>query len=118
VFQTLEFSANLVKLGLLLVVLVCTIGLKIPWKSLPAGLALGFGIQSSAEMGASALYSALGKPGFLTVDMIRMVAFLFCTIVWLVCIVRPEKPSEFKEQGLGVSELELLEQQMQKMMPR
>jgi Na+-driven multidrug efflux pump len=41
IFQTLEFSANLVKLGLLLVLLVCTIGLKIPWKGLPAGLILG-----------------------------------------------------------------------------
>ena len=50
--------------------------------------------------------------------MIRMGAFLLCTIVWLVCIVRPEKPTEFKDQGLRVSELELLEQQMQKMMRR
>lgn len=116
IFQTLDFSANLVKLGLLLVVLVCTIGLKIPWRSLPAGLALGFGIQSSAEMGASALYSALGRPGLVTVDMIRMVAFLFCTVIWLVYILRPEKPAEFKGKGLQLSELELLDQQMQKMM--
>jgi hypothetical protein len=60
IFQTLQFSANLVKLGLLFVLLVCTIGLKIPWKSRPAGLVLGFGIQSSAEMGAWAFYSAVG----------------------------------------------------------
>lgn len=117
-FETLQFSANLVKLGLLLLLLVCTIGLKIPWKSLPSGLALGFGIQSSADLGASALYSVFGRPGFITVDMIRMGAFLLCTLVWLVCIVRPEKPPEFKDQGLRVSELELLEQQMQKMMRR
>jgi len=118
VFETLVFSANLVKLGLLLLLLACTIGLKIPWKSLPSGLALGFGIQSSADLGASALYSVFGRPGFITVDMIRMGAFLLCTLVWLVCIVRPEKPPEFKDQGLRVSELELLEQQMQKMMRR
>ena len=119
-FQTLQFSANLVKLGLLLTLLVCTIGLKISWKSLPAGLALGFGVQSSAEMGASALYSAfypaLGKPGLLKVDMISMVAFLFCTIIWLVYIVRPEKTFEMEHKGLQLSELELLDQQMQKMM--
>lgn len=116
IFQTLEFSANLVKLGLLLVLLVCTIGLKIPWKSLPAGLVLGFGIQSSSNMGASALYSALGRPGFITVDMIRMVAFLSCNIIWLIYIIRPEKPARFKGAGLRLSELELLDQQMQKMM--
>ena len=116
IFQTVEFSANLVKLGLLLVLLVCTIALKIRWKSLPAGLVLGFGIQAAAEMGASALYSALGKPGFLTVDMIRMVAFLFCTMIWLVYMLRPEKSSAFKGAGLQLSELELLNQQMQKMM--
>jgi hypothetical protein len=119
-FETVQFSANLVKLGLLLVLLVCTIALKISWKSLPAGLALGFGIQSSAEMGASALYSALdplfGKPGLLRIDMIGMVAFLFCTIIWLVYIVRPEKTFEFKGKGLPLSELELLDQQMQKLM--
>jgi hypothetical protein len=119
-FETLQFSANLVKLGLLLVLLVCTIALEISWKSLPAGLALGFGIQSSAEMGASALYSALypafGKPGLLRVDMIGMIAFLFCTMIWLVYIVRPEKTFEFKDKGLPLSELDLLDQQMQKMM--
>ena len=119
-FQTLQFSANLVKLGLLLVLLVCTIALKISWKSLPAGLALGFGIQSASEMGASALYSALypafGKAGLLKVDMIGMVAFLFCTIIWLVYILRPEETFEFKDEGLPLSELELLDQQMQKMM--
>ena len=116
IFQTVEFSANLVKLGLLLVLLVCTIALKIRWKSLPGGLVLGFGIQAAAEMGASALYSALGKPGFFTVDMIRMVAFLFCTIIWLVYMIRPEKSSAFKGTELQLSELELLDQQMQKMM--
>jgi len=116
VSQTLEFSANLVKLGLLLLVLVCTIGLKIPWKSLPAGLALGFGIQSAVEMGASALYSALGKHGILKVDIIRLFAYLFCTLIWLVYIVRPEKTSEFNEKGVQLSQLELLYQQMRKMM--
>jgi hypothetical protein len=34
----------------------------------PAGLVPGFGIQSSAEMGAWAFHSAIGKPSFLTVD--------------------------------------------------
>ena len=64
----------------------------------------------------SALYPAFGKPGLLRVDMIGMIAFLFCTMIWLVYIVRPEKTFEFKDKGLPLSELDLLDQQMQKMM--
>jgi len=37
-------------------------------------------------------------------------------MIWLVYIVRPEKTFEFKDKGLPLSELDLLDQQMQKMM--
>jgi hypothetical protein len=48
--------------------------------------------------------------------MIRMVAFVFCTVVWLLFIVRPERSSEFQAAGLQLSGLELLDHQMQKML--
>ena len=48
-------------------------------------------------------------------DKVEHNAFLCCTIIWLVCIARREKPLEFEDQGLRVSELERIERQMQKM---
>jgi len=116
IFQTLDFSASLIEIGLLLVLLGFTSALNIPWKSLPAGIALGFGISAAAEMAGSALISALGKPGFLTVDLIRMAAFQVCTLIWLAYILRPERPPQFTGTGLHLPQLEVLDEQMQRML--
>ena len=114
-FQSLEFSASLISIGLLLALLLFTSVLGVSWKSLPAGLAVGFGVWSSAEMSALALLSVLGKPGYLTIDMIRAASFLVCTIVWLAYLLGPEPRPKFTGKGLQMSELELLDQKLQRM---
>lgn len=115
-FQTLDFSASLISTGLLLALFLFTSFLSISWQSLPAGVALGFGVWSSAEMAASALLSALGKSGYLTIDVIRIISFLVCTIIWLIYAIRPEHRPKFKGRSIPLPELEALDQEMQRMM--
>jgi len=118
VFQTLDFSANLLKIGLLLTLLLFTRVLGISWRSLPVGIALGFGISAVAEVAASALMSQPGQRGHFTVDLIRMAAFHVCVLVWLVYILLPEKKKDFDETGLRPSELESHIQELQRMVRR
>jgi hypothetical protein len=58
-FQALDFASNLMGAGLLLALMLYTRALRISWRSLPAGIALGFGINASAEICGAALLSIL-----------------------------------------------------------
>ena len=116
VFATLKFSSNLIVLGLLLVLLVFSRALQVPWRSLPAGIALGFGINASAEMAASFLMSAFGSPSYLTMDLVRMAALLGCVSVWTIYVFLPERATP--RAGLQRKELEFWDQEMQRMVHR
>jgi hypothetical protein len=114
VFQTLAFSANLIKIGLLFALLLFTGALGLSWRSLPAGIALGFGISAAAELGASALLSELGRSGYLSMDLIRMASFHICVVVWLVYVLLPEKPKSLETSTEQLSEIELRMQELQR----
>lgn len=116
VFQVLDLVSSLLRIGLLFALLAFTTALNISWKSLPAGVALGFGVWSCAEMAGSSLLSILGKRGYLTIDLVRMGAFNVCVLIWLIYIFRREKTPKFTGTALQLSELELLDQQMQRML--
>lgn len=114
IFEVLNFSANLVNLSLLLVLFLFTRTFHISWKSLPAGAALGFGITSSTEMGATGFISAFGTHGIIPSDMVRTLGFLACTLVWLVYILLPEDGSQFNGQGVRKSEIETWQDELHK----
>lgn len=114
IFEVLNFSTNLVNLSLLMVLLLFTRTLRISWRSLPTGIVLGFGINSSAEIAATSLVSAFGMNGIVSKDIIRMLAFIACTVVWLIYILLPEKTPQFTGPGVQKSEIESWNEEMQK----
>jgi hypothetical protein len=118
VFQALNFSCNLVEIGLLLALLLFTRVLGISWRTLPAGIAVGFGISASAEVSASALISQLGQKPYVTVDFIRMVAYHACVVVWLIYLVLPEKRKTFGGTRLQMSDLEVHLEELARMVRR
>lgn len=117
-FEALDFSANLINLGVLLVLLAFTRSLNISWKRLSAGIVLGFGIASSAEMGATSFISALGVRGIIPSDVVRMAGFLACTLVWLVYIFLPEKQPVLLGREVQKSEIESWSEELTKMVKR
>jgi len=117
VFQTLNLSVNLIKVGFLLVLISLTRVFRISWRGLPAGIALGLGIAAAADIGASALMSRLANLTSGTVDMIRMAGFSVCVMVWIAYIVRPQKlcaPSG----NLSLSEVEAHMRELERMTQR
>lgn len=118
IFEALNFSANLVNLGLLILLLIFTRTFHVSWKSLPAGIALGFGVNSSVEVGVASLVSALGAKSIDLSDVVRMSAYLACTVIWLAYVFMPESRPRFSGQGLQKSELEVWNQELQKMNER
>lgn len=118
IFQTLNFSVNLIKAGFLLVMILLTRALNISWKGLSAGIALGLGISAAADIGASALMSQLTNLTSGAVDMIRMAGFQICVLVWVSYILRRENPSDPPGNKLPLSDVEAQLRELQRMTER
>lgn len=118
IFEILNFSCHFIVLGMLFVLLVFSEALQVPWRSLPAGIALGFGISSSIEIASSALVSAIGSKSLLPIDLIRMCAFLACALVWLAYVFLPDRSLSAAGPGIGKPEMELWDQELQRMVRR
>lgn len=116
IFQTMNFSGSLIEIGLVLALLLFTRALQISWRSLPAGVVLGFGVYGSVELAAAALPPVFrhGK-SLVFLDVARMAAFHVCVLIWLVYIFLPEKPPSFAGHRPDRTDLEAWDQELQKM---
>ena len=112
VFQVLDFSTNLVKIGLLVTLVLFGRVLGISWTGLPEGIVLGFGVYAAVELGAAPLFSALGPRHYIAVDLIRMAGFHISVMLWLGYFLRPVRPPTRVGNDLTVAELESLSEQM------
>jgi hypothetical protein len=116
IFQIVDFSGNLATIGLLLALLLLTRALRISWRSLPAGIVLGFGIDGSAELSAATLFSVFGHgKNLVLLDVLRMAAFHVCVLIWLVYILLPEKQPGFTGHRPDRTDLESWDQEIQKL---
>jgi hypothetical protein len=102
-FQALNLSVNLIKVGFLGVLVLLTRFLNISWKGLAAGISLGFGISAGAEFGATALFSVTGN---VTADVVRMVAFHVCVVIWIIYILRLNNSRPINLDQVPIEQLE------------
>jgi hypothetical protein len=115
IFQIVDFSGSVVAIGLLAALVLFTRALRISWRSLPAGIVLGFGIYASAQLSASLLVSGLGRPAYVSGDLVRLSGFHICTVIWLLYIYLPEHSRPFTGSGLPKADLEFWDQELQRM---
>ena len=118
IFQAVDFSVNLMKVGLLLAVLLFSHALRISWRSLPAGIVLGFGVYGTVALCAAVLLSAFGHAkNLVLLDAVSMGAFHVSVLIWLVYIFLPAGPPAFTGQRPERTELEAWDQEMRKIVP-
>ena len=118
VLQVVDFSSSLILCGLLIVLFVFTRALHVSWRSRSAGIALGFGISASIELAGTGLRGALGKGGYIAVDVVQMVGFHVCVLIWLVYLFLAEHTPAFTGRGLPEADLALWDQELQRMVQR
>jgi hypothetical protein len=115
VFQVLDFSSSTLQVGLLVVLLLFSRVLRVSWRSFPVGIAVGFGILGCIELAAAALLSVLGDRGYIAIDVLRLAAFQVSVLIWLLYLIFPEREPKFTGKGFQKSELELWDQELQRM---
>lgn len=113
-FQVLDFTSNLLKLGLLVTTILFARMLHLSWRSLPAGFALGFAVSAATELAVAPLFSELGRSYYQRIDLVRTVGFNICVLIWLVYIFVPKPPPSSTGRGLEKTDLENWNQELQK----
>jgi hypothetical protein len=114
-FQVLDFSSSVLQVGLLVALLVFARALQISWRSLSAGVALGFAISASAELAAAPLFSELGPSYYGRIDILRLAGFHGGVLIWLIYIFLPRKPPSVTGHRPDRTDLEAWDQELQKM---
>lgn len=119
-FQIVNFTANLLKLGLLASLLIFSRVLRVLWSALPAGIALGFAVAAATEMGGSALYSMLapGVPAYVRIDFVRMVGWHVGTLIWVVYLLLEGRSKDADDSGVHKSDLEFWNEELRRLLGR
>ncbi len=117
-FQVLDFASSVLQVGLLAVLLLFSRVLLVSWRNFSVGIAVGFGILGCVELAAAALLPAFGPRGYAAIDVARLTAFHVCVLIWLCYLIFPEREPRFTGRLLQKSELELWDQELQRMVQR
>lgn len=118
VFEMIDFSSNLIEAGLVLALFIFTRAFRVSWHSWVAGVTLGFGVSASISLVSAALRAEFGKRAFIAVDITQMAGFHICVVIWLVSLFLADRNIPFPDAKLKISDLELWDEQLQRMVQR
>lgn len=118
IFQMINFSSNLIEAGMVLALFIFARVFRVSWHSWVAGVALGFGVSASIELVSAALRAEWGKGAFVAIDLTQMAGFHVCVVIWLVSLFLADRTPPFPNRKLKISDLELLDQELQRMVQR
>lgn len=118
IFEMIDFSSNLIKAGMVVTLLVFARAFRVWWHSWIAGVAVGFGITASINLVSAALRAEWGTRAFVAADLAQMAAFHVCVLVWLVALFLADRNPTFPDRKLKMSDLELWDKELQRMVQR
>lgn len=118
IFEVVNFSSNLIEAGMVLTLFVFARAFRVSWNSWVAGVALGFGISASVDLISAALRAEWGRQAFIAVDLTQMASLHICVVIWLVYLFLADRTPHFPEGKVKISDLELLDQELQRMVQR
>lgn len=118
VFAVLDFSTSVLQVGLLLVLFLFSRALRVSWRSLAVGIALGLGILGCVELSAAPLFAAFHVHRYALIDDMRMAGFHGCVLVWLGYLIFPDRGPKFEGKPLPASDLESWDKELQRMVRR
>lgn len=118
IFEMINFSSNLIEAGMVLALFIFARAMRVSWHSWVAGIALGFGISACIDLVSAALRAQWGQRAFMAVDLSQMASFHICVVIWLVYLFLAHPTPAFPEGKLKIADLELWDQELQRMVQR
>lgn len=118
IFHTLDFCLSMILSGLLLLLLLFARYLHVSLRSYTAGILLGFGIYATVDLASSAIGAELPKSASIAIGMGQMAAYHVAVLVWLRSLVVREPSPKAKEDRIPQLDLELWNQELERMVGR
>lgn len=94
-----DFFADVLELGLLMILLLVGRIVGVSWPLLPAGVALGLGFSAGVDAAVDTVFGQWGSP--VACDIIEQSVSVLTAALWLVCLFLPQKAAIFKETDLA-----------------
>ena len=106
VFQTANYASNFVAVGLVLALMTFSRIFAVSWCSLAGGIAFGLAIAGTGDVVTSVLMAEWGRKSYIWLDMIRMIGFHICTLVWFVSVLLAERVPTPSIPSLGTVDIQ------------
>lgn len=117
VTYALDRIASILQSGLLISLFVFSRYFVLSWRNQVFGIALGLGILASVELAMSAarLYGLVGGTVF---DFVTMGTYHCCVLVWIFYLAAPERQVRYALNSLPEHNLDLWNQELQRLLQR
>jgi hypothetical protein len=118
--DVVQQTVSVMQCGLVIVLLLFFRNLGLSLRSRTFGIALGFGVLASIDLGAFAIRSRIesvtATPMTDLLTVITMTATLFSVVVWTVYLVRPETVSTVAPLAVPTNDLESWSQELRRLL--
>jgi hypothetical protein len=115
IVSTLDRTVRLMQCGLLMFLFLFSRYFALSWRNYAFGIALGFGILASSELANTAILSWIGKSNDL-LDYLGMAVYHGCVLIWVFYLLAPERETVLMPKQLPEDELEVWNQELQRLL--
>jgi hypothetical protein len=121
IVATLDRTVRFMQCGLLMFLFLFSRYFALSWRNYAFGIALGFGILASSELANTAILSWIGKfsdlgKGSDILDYLGMAVYHACVLIWIFYLLAPERESVLTPKQLPEDELEVWNQELQRLL--
>jgi hypothetical protein len=115
ILHLLEQTASIVQVGLLASLFVISAYLSLAWRNFAFGIALGTGFDSTINLAVVAIKAQFGLTGNPYLNVVTVGTYDVCVLMWIFYLLAPERP-RFKHTGqMPQHDLELWNEELQRM---
>jgi len=115
VLHVLQQTASFVQVGLLASLFIISAYLSLSWRNFAFGIALGMGINSTVSLAAVAIKAQFGLTGNPYLNVVTVGTYDVCVLMWIFYLLAPERPRFKHVDQLPPHDLELWNEELQRM---
>lgn len=116
VTYTLDRTVSVLQAGLLISLFLFSGWFALSWRSDAFGIALGLGVLATLELPLSAIWLHLGAFGNVLGNLVTMGIYHGCVLIWLFYLWAPEQSPKVAVMKLPSHDLEIWNQELQRLL--
>jgi len=114
----LDRAVSVLQAGLLISLFAFSRYFALSWRTHAFGIALGLGIFASVELATSFVWLHLGAFGNRAVNLFTMATYHLCVLIWMFYLLRPEEPTSYILNPLPKHDLDVWNNELQRLVQR